>query len=68
MFDLSKRIMAAREKQLTDCFAKSIVAGELIRDVAKERIRCGDRTAHDLAITAKLAIEDLREHLAERAK
>lgn len=68
MFDLSKRILDAREKQLTDCFGKSIVAGELIRDVAKARMNCGDRRAHDLAITAKLAIEDLKEHLAGRAK
>lgn len=68
MFDLGNRLKQAREKQVTDCVARAIVAGELVRDVAKERLSAGDRRAHDLAITAKLAIEDLRESLEGRIK
>ena len=68
MFDLSKRILQARKEQAVGLVAKAIVAGEMMRHTAKESMRAGDRTGHDLAITARLALEDLREHLEARAK
>lgn len=68
MFDLSNRLKLARQKQATEALARAIVAGELVRDVAKETLSAGDRKAHDLAITAKLAIEDLRESLEGKVK
>lgn len=68
MFDLSNRLKLARQKQATEALARAIVAGELVRDVAKETLSAGDRRAHDLAITAKLAIEDLRESLEGKVK
>jgi hypothetical protein len=44
----------------------ALTASEALRQVAKARSHSGDRRGEDLTITARLAVDDLIDHLEAR--
>lgn len=63
---LIAQVRWARRYQLKRDIDRAHSASEFLRMVQKDRDNSGDRGGHDLATTARLAIDDLIEHLEAR--
>ncbi len=63
---LIAQVRWARRRQLKRNIELAQVASEALRTVAKDRSNSGDRRGEDLTTTARLAIDDLIEHLEGR--
>lgn len=63
---LIAQVRWARRRQLKSNIELALTASEALRQVAKARSNSGDRRGEDLTITARVAIDDLIDHLEAR--
>ena len=63
---LIAQVRWARRRQLRRNIDVTRAANDLLREVAKDRSNAGDRRGHDLVTTARVALDDVIDHLEAR--
>lgn len=64
--ELIDRVRQQRAEDYARDIQDAIEAAILIRNIAKTRTRLADSRGRDMAIFARLALDDLLEHLEQR--
>lgn len=64
--ELIGKVRQQRAEDYARDIQDGIEAAILLRNIAKTRTRLGDSRGRDMAIFARLALDDLLEHLEER--